>query len=192
MKRATSAESYPTGPRTVKGKRISSKNALRHGFFSREIVVHSELWSEDRKEFKRLFRSYWNQFKPKGPAEFHLLEIVVAALWRLRRLFRAEGGGILSARKHIALSPSNLERLRVELDPSASRENLEAAEEEWEAESDILERRTAIPNNFLILQRYEAHILRVLYRALNELQRLQETRRELTLPPPRVVDSDKD
>ena len=39
-----------TGPRTAQGKPRSSKNAIKHGFFSREMVrVH--IHKEDRQEY---------------------------------------------------------------------------------------------------------------------------------------------
>jgi len=31
-------QGHSTGPRTIQGKRMSSKNALTHGFFSREFT----------------------------------------------------------------------------------------------------------------------------------------------------------
>ncbi len=45
-----------TGPRTKRGKAISSKNGLKHGFLSGEVVIRSKNWSESRSQFNKLVR----------------------------------------------------------------------------------------------------------------------------------------
>jgi len=49
-----------TEPRTDRGKRDSAKNALRFGFFTREIVVKAE----EQSEFETLRVSLRRQFTP--------------------------------------------------------------------------------------------------------------------------------
>lgn len=81
-----------TGPRTKRGKRISSKNALKHGFLSKEVVRRGVPWGENPAEFKQLLDSYLDHFKPVGPVEMDQLELAVIALWRYRRVLKAERG----------------------------------------------------------------------------------------------------
>lgn len=199
---ATSRFSRPpprraTGPRTKKGKARSSRNALQDGFLSKEVVICTHLWSEDKSEFKRLFDNYVAHFRPQGQPEIDQLEIAVCAFWRYRRFLKAETGAILVHRE--LLWDESLEGCPVkgERPPDWEKRDLDeiidevvtkAAAQDWKKE--LRERQASIPSAYDIdrLQRYEARLLRVYYRALNELERLQRMRLGDRVPAPLVVD----
>jgi hypothetical protein len=61
-------------------------NALRHGLLTRDVVLPGE----DADAFEDLWNQVRANFSPVGPIEEFLVERVVNALWRLRRLARAE------------------------------------------------------------------------------------------------------
>ena len=77
-----------TGPKTPEGKQISAQNASKLGIFSRELLLSSE----NADELQMLARAIRADLKPEGAVEFALVEIIVSALWRLRRFFRIEHG----------------------------------------------------------------------------------------------------
>lgn len=163
-----------TGPRTELGKAASRKNALKFGIFSMELVVPHADWipTETKRNFVRLRDSYVDHYRPDGPVEMHLIEIAVGSLWRYRRLLRAETGEIHYQRGEFI----RLDRLN-NIKPSAD-----------------LDRRGSIPRESVTerLQKYETHLLRIYFRALNELERLQRMRLGDTVPSPLVVAIDRD
>jgi hypothetical protein len=84
-----------TGPRTEKGKQGVAQNALKHGVFSRKVVLHKE----SKKEFEALEAEFYECFHPKGLLERLFCERALAAAWRLSRVTQMESMLIDSASK---------------------------------------------------------------------------------------------
>jgi hypothetical protein len=82
-----------TGPRTPAGKERVSRNAVTHGLFTQDILIPGED-GEALKELGTQMRAEW---QPVGVREDTLVEIMVACLWRLRRLGPVEAGIFVSA-----------------------------------------------------------------------------------------------
>ena len=82
--RANGAKSH--GPKTEEGRQISSRNADKHGFYSSSVVLPTE----SREEFEEMLDAYIHQFQPEGEVELDLVEEMVAAKWRQRRLWAIE------------------------------------------------------------------------------------------------------
>jgi len=83
-----------TGPRTPKGRAVSSKNALKHGILSREVLVRGQFLQEDEKELEALHVRFQDELQPDGPLEEMLVDQIVTGHWRLRRALTAESGEI--------------------------------------------------------------------------------------------------
>ncbi|HEY4365361.1 MAG TPA: hypothetical protein VGN17_30645 [Bryobacteraceae bacterium] len=81
--RANAAKS--TGPRTPEGKRISSQNARRDGGDLHAVSVL--LRGEAVHRFQEISDALMNQFQPRNPLEVSLVQNMVAARWRLLRLW---------------------------------------------------------------------------------------------------------
>ena len=79
-----------TGPRSAAGKVVASRNALKHGLLSRHLIVEGE----SREEFSELLRLLSDEFQPVGLVEHALVERVGIAIWRQRRLVRAESAEV--------------------------------------------------------------------------------------------------
>jgi hypothetical protein len=199
-----------TGPTTPEGKAAASQNALTHGLLSREVLLPGE----DEAMLVELSGRLREELRPVGELEGLLVERVIAAAWRLRRLGRVEAG--IFAWERLEELAERAEREASEYERSTDiGENLsgplititdESKHEEalsrvqqmrsgQEAEAATLGRTFARDANganaFSKLSRYETTIERGLCKALHELQRLQVARGAGSgAPPPVAVDVD--
>ena len=82
--RANGAKSH--GPKTEAGRKISSRNAVTHGLYSKGVVIAKE----STEQYQEMLDAYIQQFQPIGPVELDLVEEMVAAKWRQRRLWSIE------------------------------------------------------------------------------------------------------
>ena len=198
-----------TGPKTPEGKAAVSRNALRHGFLSREILLPEE----DEEALRELAEQLRNDLRPVGELETLQVEQIVAGYWRLRRLGRIEAGIFTSERFEILAEQAQREADDYEFHPidtlmegmRVKKENLEKYEEALERarrirreQGDdtatlgrIFVRDADKANAFSKLSRYEAAIERSIHRALHELQRLQAARlADSDVSPPAAIDVD--
>src|SRR5271170_571155 len=83
-----------TGPLRLAGKATARMNAVKHGILSGEVVVRGLRIQEREDEFKALRARFWESLAPVGPVEELLVERIVTAQWRLRRVLLAETGEI--------------------------------------------------------------------------------------------------
>jgi hypothetical protein len=136
-----------TGPKTPQGKAVVRLNAVTHGLLSREVLLPEE----DESALVELDKHLRAHLQPVGELEAFLVDRIVTAAWRLRRLMRVEVGLFERDR----YSPFDQEDCELSL-------------------AFIRDANNA--NAFSKLSRYETTIERGLYRALHELQRLQAAR----------------
>ncbi|MGV8120692.1 MAG: hypothetical protein AB2L14_13110 [Candidatus Xenobiia bacterium LiM19] len=85
---------HSTGPRTQKGKKKVSRNALKHGLLAREVIVAGAGFGENKQEFKRLCLQLEKNLQPVGKMEDILVEKIAISYWRLTRVLRVESGEI--------------------------------------------------------------------------------------------------
>ena len=74
------------GPVTPEGRTRYSKNAIKHGLSSRAIVLSNE----SESDFEKLLESYLAQFNPQSEIEASLVQQLVAARWRMERVWAVE------------------------------------------------------------------------------------------------------
>jgi len=89
-----------TGPRSVPGKDRIKHNALKHGIFSKAVLLKGE----SREEFVVLLKGLRTDIRPVGTLEETLVEKLAVLIWRYRRLIAFETGGI---RKNIEFPGSD-------------------------------------------------------------------------------------
>lgn len=87
--------SKSTGPQTLEGKAVASCNALRHGLRSNQLLLDGE----DPEEFAQLQADLLEALAPVGAVELSLAERIVIAIWRQRRLARAETAALSLERR---------------------------------------------------------------------------------------------
>ncbi len=74
------------GPTTIEGKTRSSKNAIKHGLLSKDLVIHGEC----KSEYQIFRQALIDTFLPQGSIEFLLVEKIASCAWRQRRAIQAE------------------------------------------------------------------------------------------------------
>lgn len=79
-----------TGPKTEEGKQISKKNALTHGIFSTLPVAQNE----STEEFQLMLEDFIDLYQPADCHEMILVEKIVMALWKQKRVAVAEAARI--------------------------------------------------------------------------------------------------
>ncbi len=196
-----------TGPKTPEGKAAVRLNALRHGLRSEEILLPGE----DEEALRELGERLREELQPVGELENLLVDRIIAAYWRLRRLGRVEAGifawelyGELARRAHEEANryekyPLNPYRAIPTITDEVKYQEARSEAQEMEAKQ-VTETATLgrtfirdanAANAFSKLSRYETAIERSLYKALHELQRLQASRgADGNAPPPLAIDVD--
>lgn len=74
------------GAVTEQGKRNSANGNLRHGAYSKRILVEGE----DPQAYEFFKNTFFQEFKPSSPFECECVESMVTARWRIRRIEAAE------------------------------------------------------------------------------------------------------
>jgi hypothetical protein len=75
-----------SGPKTDTGKQTSSRNAIRQGLTSTQIVIPGE----DQSAYEELLRGMHQSYAPVNAAERVLVDQIAANAWRLMRAQRVE------------------------------------------------------------------------------------------------------
>jgi hypothetical protein len=195
-----------TGPKTPEGKAAVRHNATKHGLLSQDVLLPEE----DEAPLKELGERLRDELQPEGEMESLLVDRIIAAYWRLRRLGRVEAGifafelyGELAERarqeartytrtedpddEFLAHFRSKTiitdeEKHREATDKARKLESIRDGETATLGQTFVRDANKA--NAFSKLSRYETPIERSLYKALHELQRLQAARRtEGNVPP---------
>lgn len=200
-----------TGPKTLEGKAAVRYNAMKHGLLSQDVLLPGE----DESALRELAALLRDELQPVGELESLLVDRIIAAHWRLRRLGRVETGIFLWQQYEEGAERAQQEARTYEGDKRLS-DMLEEINDfmptdekkREEALSRVRELKakqgteTAMlggtfirdadkTNAFSKLSRYETAIERSLYKALHELQRLQAARRANgNVLPPVAIDVD--
>lgn len=83
-----------TGAITDEGKTIVSKNAIKHGIFTTDLLISHGDGKEDADEYKKLLNGLIDSFSPNGQMEHLLVEKIAVDFWRLKRVLRFETGSL--------------------------------------------------------------------------------------------------
>ncbi len=180
-----------TGPRTRKGKSISSRNSLKHGLTAADLVLPGE----SSAEFKQLRQQVSRHYEPVGPIEKECTDHIAGVAWRLRRVGRFETAllsfEMLQAQVQDAYTAIDLlrnppeqnflsEHARPEtkgLYQAMSKLGFEAGAQ-LSDEGPKLGRTAKLAERSLQnVARYEAHLSRQFRQTVHELERLQAARK---------------
>jgi hypothetical protein len=201
-------------PRTRRGKNVSSKNSIKHGFFSKDVISGYRLDPAARNGYLQLVKDLCADWNPVGASEFIQIELMAAHLvqyWSFRRFERALVLAKITPHPDALYEQWEL-RIRMESGPKMPEEDIEAEIKGAEMDKEINERskgaidvceethnqvhrwKSEFPpiEHFDKLQRYENHILRNYYRAMSELERQQKVRLGEKVPPRVIVELQND
>jgi hypothetical protein len=183
---------------------------VRHGLRAEEILIAGE----DQDSLEGLGERLRAELQPVGELENLLVDRIVAAYWRLRRVSRVESGIFAWDRSEEMAERAEWEARSYERkyyargmfgrDPEIEISDVKKHEEaisrarrvrsEQDDETVTLGRTFARDadraNAFSKLSRYETSIERQIYRALHELERRQAARAGAAPTPPQIVDVD--
>ena len=178
-----------TGPKSLEGKTISSKNSTTHGLLSKEVLLP---WESDT-DFESIFDRYFENLQPEGEIENLLVDRIVSTVWKLKRAGRTETGLIAGERFNLnaEIERSRLKRLG-NFEPTILEMNIL---EIINRTPDLIELSLIFTKNMEALaciQRYESNLEKSLLKALHELQRIQAVRNGRDVPLPIVIDLDSD
>ena len=154
-----------------------AKNALKHGFFSKFLLIPHPDGKEDRAEYQSLYAGIREHYKPLGCVEELLVEKIAVSCWRLRRLLRYETGQIT-----LALTEHSQEVAQL----SAVDPDKPELSELSSPDIDVITDHLFLPSREEVdkLIRYEAMINKQLNHAVAELERVQMRRNGELVPAP--------
>ncbi len=176
-----------TGPRTPAGKATARLNALKHGFFSCDVVNRVLDGSARAEEFNAILDALLEDFQPQSARERILVDEVAACCWRIRRVLRYECRESW-VHEDFYRRDSEIERPTEALlstmgyDRHGDRQR--TAEKLRRSGLDAL----ILPSDVDVdkIVRFEASVKRSLYRALDLLERIRSAR---SLPQPPIATS---
>ncbi len=190
-----------TGPTSDAGKVAVRLNAVRHGLLSSAPVMAGE----DENEYNQLGAQLQGELKPVGLLETQIVARMAGFLWRLRRAQHIEAGLLTSNAAEVfaeAAEARAASYTRREGGLAAVIESMDEGEVIIENEAALADAMGAAQNARDVgfcapvllgaafgrdaggadalgkLTRYETGIERALYRATEELEKLQSARRE--------------
>jgi len=145
-------------------------NAVRHGFFSKFLLIQHRDGKESQDEFNDFYADVRKYYQPANFLEELWAEKIAVWSWRLRRLLRCESGQIARA-----LAGHSYEIHQSKAGDLAEPESASSTSLEMDAITDHL----FLPEKDELdkLLRYEAKINRQLNHAIAELERLQARRK---------------
>lgn len=149
-----------TGPKSPTGKAAVALNAMQHGLLSQHVCLPDE----DEAALIALGKKLRHHLQPVGELELVLVDRMVTALWRLRRVVAMETALIQHYRNPDRMSQRAGTMGEVMLYDHGDR--------------------------FSRLLRHETTFERSVYKALHELQRLQAARTGAAVPLPAVGELD--
>ena len=90
-----------TGPTTAAGKYVVATNAIKHGIFTKDLILNSDIGQESEEEYSEILNNLKACLCPCNQMESLLVEKIAIDFWRLRRIIRFETGSIAQGIKSL-------------------------------------------------------------------------------------------
>ena len=151
-----------TGPRTPAGKQRSSLNAIRHGLTGQVRITTPE----DQAAYEKHCRGFFEDLRPRGSAEKHLVQIIADKQWLVHHasslLESIQVLGHMEVQGRIQAGDTGTHGNEV---PAALTAGLVAIDPQKVRQLDLI-------------SRYSSRLQRNGYKALKDLEVMQEARRK--------------
>lgn len=183
-----------TGPKSIEGKSVAAKNAIKHGLLAKDAVLPDENY----EDYVSLLSGLTEEFQPSGVIETSCVGRIANSLWRLGRIGRLEAG--LYMLSSCQAAKIKIQEQKEQLKTSAfdimdmGRPIIIDEKAYAAADASLLEieKAESAPNpslaeafsyagqddSFLKLARYEKNIEKTLFGTLQELRRIQSLRKK--------------
>ncbi len=150
-----------TGPKTAEGKARSSRNALKHGIFCKQLLLEGE----DGEQLKELRREHIRHLNPQTALELAIVERIVQSHWRMARCEAAERAVYVDA-----------DRLHFEVRMKTLGETFSPAREERSPTPGQLQSSFGgdVQRQLDGINRYEQRLENTVHRCLRNLERLRQ------------------
>jgi len=170
-----------TGPKTKKGKEKSSQNAVKHGFYAKNVIITSPHLNEDPQEYHALLQSLIDEFDPQTVYEQNLIEKIANCMWRQRRVAIAETAHIEEQLDEVDEKMDSKRKFRRMFHEYEEDEDPLGDDEDVEQMRSVLAGQRAIPEDdfSITLLRYEMRLDRQLTRTFKLLFQLEERRNRM-------------
>jgi hypothetical protein len=146
------------GTKSPAGIQKSSANSLKHGLTGKAIV----LTNESQAQFDELHQTYVVEFRPESGVEMDLIDQMVAAQWRLRRIWRIQTAAL------------DLKMDRQEAEIAKNFQQIDQCTRVTVAFTTLANEEKSLD----LLLRYETAYARMYQRAVNTLLKLRRERPE--------------
>lgn len=146
------------GPVTAEGKAKSSRNAVKFGIFSKDLLLPGE----SQADFDALLNALLDEHQPAGHLEAGMIERIAVTMWRQQRLVKAERATILlQQRSELAsklvndaliekIRPSGLDETIAELTGGGDKARLIRDAQIFNMHTETLSRYQAVLDNEII------------------------------------------
>lgn len=83
-----------TGATTEEGKNIVAQNAIKHGIFTKDLIIAAGDGKESLEDYQELLNNLVISLNPTGQMQYILVEKIAVDCWRLKRVLCYETGCI--------------------------------------------------------------------------------------------------
>lgn len=179
-----------TGPRTARGKARSAMNAVKHGVLAKRraparpgvlsqgLVIPKLEGHRASVQFRALMSALVADRQPIGALEMLMVQEIGVCTWRLRRLLKYENRVAFENSLLWSEPPSIWDELR-EKAVGAKQVEYEDEGERILAETGLNGLSMPDSEEVVMISRYENGLMRHLFRAIDQLDRMQRQRRAI-------------
>jgi hypothetical protein len=158
-----------TGPKTLEGKKRSSRNAITHGLFCQEV----SFLKEEFPLFKELRREFIRDLKPQSLLELSFVDSVIENQWKLRRMRISE-----------ALAHEQELREQLEAEKKDFKQEMKTKHEpDYAANAAAVGMMQREPDNLLKYSQLQQRLWNMIHRALKELRTCRENQKLIDALP---------
>jgi len=83
-----------TGATTAEGKAIVARNAVKHGIFTKDLIISIGEHKENVTDYQELLNNLTISLNPTDQLQSLIVEKIAIDYWRLKRVLRFEAGSI--------------------------------------------------------------------------------------------------
>lgn len=158
---------HSTGPRSPEGKARAAQNSTKHGMYAKQALLPTE----DPAEYDALRKQIAQHWQAETPEELNLVQTVLDARWRLRRVLGRETALTVLTKEQNLPECEDLYGLRPE-----TRDLVDSLAEALGFQKNL--------RAFGQLQRYESKLMRIEQDALKQLREMTAARQKDPAPQP--------